>query len=676
MARVEEILERMRSALRIADPEWDIAPGTPEYRILEAVAQEIANVAHDGLLSDYHFDIDRKSGPDLDAFVGLFGFSRLMGRRATGYVTFGRGTTAQEAVVIPLGTQVAANLASTVVYFQTTTSVTLAVGDTSVMAPIEAVVAGTQGNVPAGSITTLVQPIPGVTTVTNESPTEGGIDPESDEALRDRWRRTVFRGMAGTVDQMLAVAFQSPEVQRAIVLGPVSRYTEQLQVPSASPYSVTSQINDSKYTYTVGSAVIKDAGLPSEVIGTPGTDYTMTSGVPPTVTIVNTTKFPPSSIITFEHNYTASASRNSPSTNQVHYADIFISGARERSVSEMVMMNYSSTFGGSNTNYVRQNGSTNPTSTNYYIPLSKVPLVDLPDTIVVSGIEYTKNVDYWLVRDITANRGSPRAGDGIEWSSTNAPANGTFFEVTYDYNAVVEEVDANLSLVRLVGVDTLAHEAAYLRLRFNLGLTLAPQFLIETVLPNLQSALDSWLNAKGFRDNVQISDVHSVVSGVVGVDNIRLLGSSEQQSEIQTVTLVATSGNFRLRFYGATTSNIAYNATAFTVQTALEALPTIGTGNVSVARTTVTGGYTWTITFKNGLANRPLDLLVGLNGSPAHNGTLTIQRSQRGRGYGIQVVAEDGLAILNTYTSDFYLKSNEVPVLYDVQYRLLARNTF
>ncbi|BAD56380.1 hypothetical protein [Nocardia farcinica] len=64
-----------------------------------------------------------------------------------------------------------------------------------------------------------------------------------------------------------------------------------------------------------------------------------------------------------------------------------------------------------------------------------------------------------------------------------------------------------------------------------------------------------------------------------------------------TVTLPAgtTGGTFTLSFGGQTTTGIAYDATAATVQSALEALSTVGTGNATV--TGPTGGpYAVTIT--------------------------------------------------------------------------------
>jgi hypothetical protein len=73
-------------------------------------------------------------------------------------------------------------------------------------------------------------------------------------------------------------------------------------------------------------------------------------------------------------------------------------------------------------------------------------------------------------------------------------------------------------------------------------------------------------------------------------------------SEAQTVTITGSpaGGTFTLTFGGQTTAGIAYNAAASAVQSALVALTTIGTGNV-----TVTGGpgpgTPYVVTFTNTL---------------------------------------------------------------------------
>lgn len=79
--------------------------------------------------------------------------------------------------------------------------------------------------------------------------------------------------------------------------------------------------------------------------------------------------------------------------------------------------------------------------------------------------------------------------------------------------------------------------------------------------------------------------------------------SQSGTSEAQTVTITGTptGGTVTLTYNGQTTANIAYNAAASAVQTALEALSNVGSGNV-----TVTGGpgpgTAWVVTFGGALA--------------------------------------------------------------------------
>lgn len=91
---------------------------------------------------------------------------------------------------------------------------------------------------------------------------------------------------------------------------------------------------------------------------------------------------------------------------------------------------------------------------------------------------------------------------------------------------------------------------------------------------------------------------------------------------VQSVTVTATSGTFALTFSGSTTTALAYNATAAAVQAALEALPSIGAGNVSV-----TGTYA--VTFTNRLGLYPMPLLTA-NGSGLAGGTVSVVTTTAG----------------------------------------------
>src|SRR5215471_804027 len=63
-------------------------------------------------------------------------------------------------------------------------------------------------------------------------------------------------------------------------------------------------------------------------------------------------------------------------------------------------------------------------------------------------------------------------------------------------------------------------------------------------------------------------------------------GASPAVNEVQRVALAGTvtGGTFTLKFNNQTTAAIAYNADAATMDQRLEALSTIGTGNVSVSK--------------------------------------------------------------------------------------------
>lgn len=93
MADTTTILNRLISALTSQDPTWDVVPGTAEYKILEAVAQELAIAANNNTLQNYSFDITTKSGSQLDDFCALFGIFRSQGKRASGNATFSTAST-------------------------------------------------------------------------------------------------------------------------------------------------------------------------------------------------------------------------------------------------------------------------------------------------------------------------------------------------------------------------------------------------------------------------------------------------------------------------------------------------------------------------------------------------------------------------------------------------------
>ena len=249
----QELAAQMLAQLRMLDPSVSAEVGTPERKILDTVAQALSDAQVDLTQLSGALDIDAKYGAKLDNFLALFGFGRQQAVKAQGFVTFSRETASNLDTTIPSGTQlmapnVNANLEGSPdglpqnVIFETSYAVTLPAGELSVSVPIRAILAGVSGNVAAHKISLFgATPVFGITTITNPAPTTGGIDLEDDDSLKVRFKNTVFRNLAGTQDQYIALAVSAAYTTKVNVVGPISRYREYVQVPpedDAGAYNV------------------------------------------------------------------------------------------------------------------------------------------------------------------------------------------------------------------------------------------------------------------------------------------------------------------------------------------------------------------------------------------------------------------------------------------------------
>lgn len=124
------------------------------------------------------------NGPDLDSWGADFGFTRLPAVAATGQVTFAR-FSATIAATVPAGTVV--QTAAGAPTFTTNAALTLPIGSASGTVGVTATVAGVAGNVLAGTVSVLTTAVSGIDTVTNSGAFTGGMDAESDAAMRARF---------------------------------------------------------------------------------------------------------------------------------------------------------------------------------------------------------------------------------------------------------------------------------------------------------------------------------------------------------------------------------------------------------------------------------------------------------------------------------------------------------
>jgi uncharacterized phage protein gp47/JayE len=159
------------------------------------------------------------NGSDADSWCADFGFARLPAVYATGSVTFTRYTSTAAAFIAvgaqvktSDGTQTFSVVADTTnaAYSATLGGFTIAAGTANLTVAVQAMNAGTQGNVSAGSITLFATAISGIDTVTNASALTNGVNAESDAAFRARFVTFINTRTLGTL-AAIGYAVQSVE---------------------------------------------------------------------------------------------------------------------------------------------------------------------------------------------------------------------------------------------------------------------------------------------------------------------------------------------------------------------------------------------------------------------------------------------------------------------------------
>lgn len=546
-----DIVSEMMAAMAVSDPELDTSVGSVVRKILDVVAEQISPAYAEQYLSSYVYDVDTKSGAALDDFVAAFGFSRLPAIRATGVVTFSRPTPATTNISVPANTQIATGSSPQVV-FATVAPAVLVKGTSSVSVPVQAVVAGESGNLPADALSILLTPLAGISSTTYQSDaTSGGVNAESDEALRARFKRTIFRSLAGTEDMFVGVAIEdtTPEdtsdavAVQANVIGASKFWREQVQVSMIDgtlQAISTVPVGNIKHTY-VGSAVFGE-DIDNGAILTEGIHYTFdTTVTPPRVKAVGT-NLADGQVYDLVFEYVPSASRNEPSQQITNRVDIWVSGVAPE---QAVETTYYRTNAFNNDpaspyfvdKFIRDSdtGIVPPVAGNHLLQLAWGPIIEFPETLTVAGTTYVKDVDYWVVHDDTAYGYSPSSRFGLEWRSDRQPPVDAQIilseQASYFYNRMPADVEARAARWKLVTTDLKAHAAKQFRMVLNFAVMYHPAYDKGVVQAALDRALANWMDGLGFRSVVQVSDILAVAHAVSGVDNIRFLNSLESASE-------------------------------------------------------------------------------------------------------------------------------------------------
>jgi uncharacterized phage protein gp47/JayE len=161
-------------------------------------------------------------GADLDSWMADLTLTRLPAVAATGTVTFSRFTPSMPGL-IPAGAVIRTSDGTQIFAVSMDTSqpawsaasdgYIVASGVTSLDVPVTAQTPGSAGNVQTSTITLLASALPGIDSVNNVNALQNGLDAESDDAFRSRFRNFIVSRSRATP---LAVGCAITSIQQGL----------------------------------------------------------------------------------------------------------------------------------------------------------------------------------------------------------------------------------------------------------------------------------------------------------------------------------------------------------------------------------------------------------------------------------------------------------------------------
>jgi uncharacterized phage protein gp47/JayE len=534
----DEISAAIRATLATTEPGLSCERGTPERKIIDACSEAISEGYVDMYLIGSLLDLDNKVGLELEQFVGVFGFGRLQGKKATGVVRMTVTTAQATDQLLPLGSQFytkggLTNSGGNLLYFASTQAAVLTAGSTTVDVPVQCTESGTKGNVPPDSVTAFGSTI-ATSTVTNLVAFTGGVDTETDAELRQRFKDTLLRNIAGTNDWYRALCLQNNNVSRVAVFGPTTLYRTQIAAPPTTKNLSTLVHQDVKYVWPEMESVFVNLGQTDEKFYKPS-DYTLNW---PTFTRIASSsggQIASGAIIDLEFQYTTRSSRNDPANGITNKVDVFVDGVDPFTVTERTIINATpklvaspSTAWNYKGNFERVGSSGEPQTDSRFVRLTSVPVVSFPSTITIGSSVYSLGTHYHLIRSITTAAGSHREITGLEWpSAVNGPANGTQLTLTYIYNRVPELLTAIIDTSKQLCTDVMVHQAKWRYVVPCLSVEYSRTYSPTTVDTNIKSHLTRYFGAMQYGQQVKITALLMAVQQVLGVENVTLTTSTE-----------------------------------------------------------------------------------------------------------------------------------------------------
>ncbi len=233
MKTFSDILESILRIISAKNSKIDTSEGTITNDVVAyAPSQEIAQLYEQINSVSEAQSLLTSTGPGTETHTSNIGIIRKSPRYSTGNITLFTVSAPTYDVTVPKDTVVGtySTTSRSGVQFKTQASVTMYSSLASsylnpttnvyeISVPIQAISPGTEGNIGAQNITSVISPIGGIDGCYNSAPTVGGTDLEDEELLKSRYRTHWVGNTLATQDGILDAILAYDEVDDARVVG-------------------------------------------------------------------------------------------------------------------------------------------------------------------------------------------------------------------------------------------------------------------------------------------------------------------------------------------------------------------------------------------------------------------------------------------------------------------------
>jgi hypothetical protein len=312
--------------------------------------------------------------------------------------------------------------------------------------------------------------------------------------------------------------------------------------------TATSSVPDAAYIYP--SSVYVGADIGNGNFLTAVSQYTVTINnavTPATLTIATVGTGMPNGFYDLQFDYVPIYSRNDPLSTRFgtngatvnNRVDVWVNGLVIDTATQSCVFNTTSPLRFNSvahdpmqsSQFVKLNG-VSPSVNDVFVPLVYVPIISVPNTIVIGGSTYTEGTHYDIVHRNDCFGYAPQSRGGLVWYAAGSlPASNAAFSLTYQYNSVPATVQQSIETSwRLLGTDVWIHAGKAQAYRLNLVIVFNRGADHPTAITSLTTALSNYFATLGFNSALIITDVMQIIAGIPGIANARFTKISDSSS--------------------------------------------------------------------------------------------------------------------------------------------------